>query len=53
MLGSWAEMAERGQMRSGAVAFVLGEAVAGVLLVERDEEMVAVNLGKDAGSGDG
>ena len=36
-----------------AVAFVAGEAVAGVLGVEFDEQPVAVNLGEHAGGGNG
>jgi hypothetical protein len=48
-----AVLAEGAEVDRGAVAFVGGKAVVGVPVVEARDEGVAVNLGEDAGGGDG
>jgi hypothetical protein len=43
----WAETVEGDEVIPRAVAFVAGEAVAGKLAVEVDQQAVAVDLGED------
>ena len=52
MVGGGAETAEGVEVGAGAVAFVLGEAIAGELGVEGEAEAVAGYFGEDGGAGD-
>lgn len=51
--GAGSVVLEGFEVQAGAVAFVAGEAVDGILLVERLHEAVSGDLGDDAGGGNG
>jgi len=51
--GAGAVLFEGGEMLFGAVAFMLGEAIERVLLVQGQHHAVAGNFGDDGGGGDG
>lgn len=51
--GGWAETGEGVEVFGGAVAFMGGEAVAGVEQIEFEHDVVASDFGDDACGGDG
>ena len=53
MGGAGAVFVKGFEVGAGSIAFMLGETVLGVLLIEVDHDAVAGDFGEDAGGGDG
>ena len=52
MNGAWAKPAQAGEVLPGAVAFVFGQAVAGIDLIKLHHDTVAGYFSHDGGTGD-